>query len=301
MSHEDNINIFYGDRGKKFISMLTDFLSRGKLKAKYMEILLRPENIKLYAKAFTAASANANENYENYEQLGDATANQFIVWYSYNRFPQLDCPLGVKVVARLRINYGAKNSFAKIAKELGFWPFISAAIDGENRSAKYRMRHEDDLLEDVLEAIIGCTQQILDRRFQPGVGYAIVYNILSSIFDNMQISLKFEDLIDAKTRMKEVFDANKEILGSFKFIDERREEFISNDEIKRIAVSRLYQVPPRAPRHPIRRNIDGEDKFLPRLSDGWKLIGEGEARRKAEAQQIASKIAIKKFKITRLY
>ena len=38
-----------------------------------------------YAKAFTAASANPDQNYEIFEQLGDVSANKFIVWYAYQR------------------------------------------------------------------------------------------------------------------------------------------------------------------------------------------------------------------------
>ena len=39
----------------------------------------------------------------------------------------------------------------------------------------------------------------------------IAYNIIESLFDRMQISLAFEDLVDAKTRLKETVDAFKTI------------------------------------------------------------------------------------------
>ena len=274
--------IYLGNRGAPFKVLIHSLLKRGKLKPKYIDLLTNDKNIKLYGKAFTAQSADAKNNYEIYEQLGDVSANKFIVWYAYRRFPQLECPEGVKVVARLRINYGAKQSFSRIGDELGFWPFISAAEDGTDRSAKYRARHKKDLLEDCLEAVIGCTEQILDRAYRPGVGYAIVYDILASIFDDISISLRYEDLIDAKTRMKEIFDAFGSTIGSFVFIDTRQDK---------TAESKLYQVPPGFSRRPVKTQFGGVTVAKP--NKGWILIGRGVASKKSDAQQRASEIGIK--------
>ena len=96
--------IYKGTRGPMFKALISGLMERGNLKDKYIGILTNDENMKKFSKAFTAASANKNENYEIYEQIGDVSANKFIVWYAYQRFPQLNCPAGVKVVARLRIN-----------------------------------------------------------------------------------------------------------------------------------------------------------------------------------------------------
>jgi dsRNA-specific ribonuclease len=188
----------------------------------------------------------------------------------------------VKVVARLRINYGAKQSFSSIADNLGFWPFISAAEDGSDRSDKYRVRHKKDLLEDVLEATVGCTEQILDQAYRPGVGYAIVYDILADIFNEMTISLKYTDLYDAKTRMKEIFDMFGKQIGTFKFIDTRDE---------RVATSRLYRVPPGSRRNPLSTLHDGIRIMRP--NNGWDLIGSGTGSKKSDSQQRASESGIK--------
>jgi len=270
--------IYTGDNFKRLI---TSFLNRGKLKGKYIDTLTSPANMKLFGQAFTAASADPVKNYEIFEQLGDLSANKFIVSYAYKRFPQLKCPKGVKVAARLRINYGSKESFSQIANNLGFWEFISAAEDGTDKKAKYRVRHKDELLEDVLEAIIGCTEQILDEEYRPGVGYAIVYDILGSIFDEIDISLKYTDLYDAKTRMKEVFDMFGNTIGTFKFIDTRTES---------MAVSRLYQVPVGTSRNPLTSMHMGEKVMRPQKF--WKPIGSGSGVKKVDAQQIAAEKGI---------
>ena len=282
--------IYNGTRGDQFKALISGLMERGNLKDKYISVLTNADNMKKFSKAFTAASANSKENYEIYEQLGDVSANKFIVWYAYQRFPQLQCPLGVKVVARLRINYGAKNSFAEIADNLGFWPYISAAEDGTDRSAKYRARHKKDLLEDVFEAFVGCTEQILDQQYRPGVGYGVVYDILKSIFDKIDISLKFEDLYDAKTRMKEIFDAFGDSIGSYQFIDTR--DYVTDAEGNTFstATANLYQVPPGSNRRPIK--VSGPEGPELRPNRNWKLIGSASASTKSAAQQRASEQGI---------
>ena len=88
-------SIYQGTRGTPFKALITGLMERGNLKDKYVGILTNDQNMKKFSKAFTAASANSKENYEILEQLGDVSANKFIVWYAYRRFPQLNCPLGV--------------------------------------------------------------------------------------------------------------------------------------------------------------------------------------------------------------
>ena len=227
--------IYLGPRGPSFKDLIVGLLTRGNLKPKYISMLTSEKNMGKYGQAFTAASANKKINYEMFEQIGDMAANSFIVSYSYRRFPQLLCPLGVKVVARLRINYGSKQSFAPIAEKLGFWDFISAQVDGVTKGIKYRNRNKKDLLEDCLESFFGCTQELLDNEYRIGVGYAIVYDILKNIFDELPMSLDYYDLYDSKTIMKEIFDPREDELGSWTFLENR---------IDQLTESRVYRIPP---------------------------------------------------------
>ena len=213
---EQSNEIYLGSRGPDFKEMISSFLRRGNLKAKYIDLLTSDDNMILYGQAFTSSTVNPDVNYEVYEQLGDVSANKFIVWYSYKRFPQLFCPSGVRVVAQLRINYGSKKIFARIGETLGFWPFISSSEDERNRNKK-------SLIEDVFEAIIGLTEFILDNRFRPGVGYGIIYDILTNVFNNEEMSLQYDDLKPAKTRIKEFFDKNI-ALGELEYIASRERD-----------------------------------------------------------------------------
>jgi dsRNA-specific ribonuclease len=259
---EEEKTIYLAPRGEEFRTLIRSLLVRGKLVPKYIDQLMTEKSMEEYSKAFTAESADPENNSEVYEQLGDVTANKFIVWYMYKRFPQLMCTEGVKVVARLRINYGAKQSFYNIANNLGFWKFISASDEDRSRKMK-------PLLEDSLEAFIGVTEYLLDTNFRQGVGNAIVYDILANIFDEMPISLEYEDLYDAKTRLKELFDYYGAEMGKIEYRETK---------LDMIMKSQVYQVVGNGP----------QTKYIP--------LGEGTASLKADAQQRAAENALKYLK-----
>ena len=209
--------IYIAPRDNTFISLIRSVITKGNLKQKYIEPLLNEENMEIFSQVFTHKSVytdtRPNYNYEVYEQLGDVSANKFIVWYMYKRFPQLNCLEGVKIVARLRINYGAKQSFYRIAENLGFWSFISASVEKRNTKMK-------NLLEDVFESFIGAIEHIIDNIFMVGVGYSIVYSILKNIFDEKIISLSYNNLYDSKTKLKELFDFMPS-LGKLQYINKK--------------------------------------------------------------------------------
>ena len=278
MNNEENI-IYFGLRNDSFKNMIKSILGKSNLKPKYIEELTNPESMKAYDQAFTAASGDSKKNYEIFEQIGDLSINKFIVWYAYRRFPQLNCPLGVKVVARLRINYGSRQSFSEIGEKLGFWPFITA--DEEERTRKKK-----DLIEDCLESFIGCTEQILDHKYRPGVGYGIVYDILSNIFDKIDMSLSYNDLYDSKTRLKELFDLHKDKLGTWAYIDTRDDK---------LAQSIIYQVPPGSSNQPHKQYGAGKQDIILYPRAEWFELGKGIAAKKTDSQQKAAEEGLKKL------
>ena len=222
--------IYYGSRGSDFKSLINNLLIKGRIKQKYIDILLNEKNMKIYGDLFTSDLADPINNYQYYETIGDAVAGNFIVNYAFTRFPFLKSAQGVQVVAAIVIEYGAKKTFHRFAESLGFWPYITSTQEDRNRNKK-------DLLEDVFEAFIGGTATILDEQIKNGVGYAICYDILKSIFDNFEMNLTYEVLFPPKTRLKELFDAFKE-LGQVKY----EETFVKNDAGHRITTSIVYKV-----------------------------------------------------------
>ena len=255
--------IYNGSRGTDFQYLIRKILKNAKIKDHYIDALLDEDGFKKYDIAFTSKSANETDNYEVYEQLGDLSANKFIVSYMYRKFPKLKCSECVKIVARLRILYGSKQTFCVIAENLGFWPFISA--DEEQRNTEKKK-----LLEDTFEAFIGVTELMIDEKIRYNVGYAIVYEVLHSVFETVNISLKYEDLYDAKTRLKELFDLyNKgdSNIGTLQYEE-------TKDLETRLTTSLVYQKI--TPTHRV-------------------LLGQGVASLKADAQQRAASSGIYKM------
>lgn len=248
------VEIFRGIRGDKFKYFLRQVLSLSNLSEEYYSVLLDKEGINLYDQAFTHKTANSVYNYEFFEFLGDTTINKIIAWYLSRRFTQLNCPEGVKVLTRLKINLISKKSFVQFAKQLQFWDFISCDMD-------VRSNKMDKTLEDVFEAFFGVTEMLIDSRIREGVGYSICYTIIEKLMDNRDISLKYEDLFDAKTRLKEMFDFFGEKLGKMTYQNEKNE--------------RIHSV-----------------KIILHTSNGTILLGEGAGALKASAEQKASSKAI---------
>lgn len=277
---EETNEIYLGSRGPDFKEMITSFLQRGNLKAKYINLLTSDENMALYGQAFTSDTVNPTDNYEVFEQLGDVSANKFIVWYAYKRYPQLFCPSGVQVVAHLRINYGAKKTFFAIGESLGFWSFISATVDERSRKKK-------DLLEDVFEAIIGLTEYLLDNKFRVGVGYGIIYDILTNIFNNLEMSLEYDDLKSSKTRLKEIFDKNT-MIGELEYIAVKERD---------LQTVYTYLVPPAKLREvckfcksilpskdALKKHIEICPSRLEEARKNWILLGKGTAALKKDSE-----------------
>lgn len=196
--------IYNGIRGDQFKNMLRTILKRGALADGMIDQLLDDEGIKMYSTAFTHPTADTQNNYEYMEFLGDSMVNTAIVWYISRRFRHLQGVNGVKVLARLKINLVSKKSFADCAKKLNIWDYISCS-DTTRKTIKKKV------LEDVFEAFFGATTLLMDSKVCMSSGYAVVYAIIESLFDEMHISLKYEDLFDARTRIKEIFDCNRHL------------------------------------------------------------------------------------------
>lgn len=184
---------------ESFREFICRILGMSRLKKKYVSILTNDENLSVYKSVFTHISIDPDNNYEFYEILGDVTLNKAIVWYLKERFPKLQNAAGVKIIARLRINMVSKKNFSTLASKLGFGNFIRA-------EEEFRMQREISLLEDVFEAFFGATEFLLDKILCPGAGYGICYHLIKTILETETISLRYEDLYDPITRLKETFD-----------------------------------------------------------------------------------------------
>ena len=205
-------NIFFADRKEHFFQFLRSVFYKTGVPEHVANMLTEKRNMIHYNSAFTSIHVSKTQNYEPFEQLGDAVAQHFLVQYSYQRFPNLFIENGVSIVARIKIKYGSKNTFADIADKLGFFDFISETHERRGRCKK-------DLLEDVFESFLGATEFIMNINRMNG--YMCFYDILKSCFDKIHIPLTYENLFDPKTRLKELFDKNPNDLFKLEYKSER--------------------------------------------------------------------------------
>jgi dsRNA-specific ribonuclease len=171
----------------------------GNISQKNKDEILDTEGLSYYTLAFTSPSVDSVNNYQFLETLGDSTLNKAIIWYFSRRFPQINSKDGIDILTRLKIKYIQKKSFSSLAQKMGFQPFISV-LQGEDMTST---------LEDVFEAFFGATELVLDKKYKLGMGYIVCYRIICKLFDTLNISITYEELVDAKTRLKELFDHNK--------------------------------------------------------------------------------------------
>ncbi|ADO00377.1 hypothetical protein WIV_gp034 [Wiseana iridescent virus] len=255
-------SIYYGPRDDSFKDFLIKIFKYTGVTDEYLYQYVNDRTLPLFNIAFTSSSADEYNNYEPFEQMGDSTIGKFIVWNSYEKFPQLRGKSdAVEIVARMKINLGSKDNLSQIAENLGMWDFISA-------SDEFRHRSKKKLLEDVFEALIGVIEFIIhdysdSNRSQPGLAYQLVYALLSKLFESYTLKIDYNTLVDSKNRLKGVFDQYKEQLGSEAVY--HTERVTKND--KNIFISKVY---------------DKNGNFL----------GEGAAALKKDSEKKASEMAI---------
>ena len=178
-------------------------------------------HIKLFEQAFTSSTFNPDWNYEALEMLGDSISNFCVVQYLTLRFPDLmkSDGSGVGTLSRLKINLVSKTVFAQCAEKLGFAEHIASNM-------LVRKEEMNSLLEDTFEAFQGALLQIgslIDpngkrKGFLPSLGPT--FRIVMNFLDGMEISLKYDDLYDAKTRLKQLVESVHLKYPSFKVTQE---------------------------------------------------------------------------------
>lgn len=290
MTDEEKAIPYFGSRGKDFEDLIFSILKRANIEERFY-VKSHPDfsndsnllgDMDLWGQIFTHKSIDPDINYEWYEFKGDLVGNLCVVEYIEDRFKHIQgTPSGVRVGTRLKINMVSKDTYEQIGKILHFEKFISATM--EYKSTKMKA-----LLEDVWEAVLGCICHLVDtklrqkesngRRFL-GAGLQTCYFLVCSVLDEMPICgslpaanghqsdpLSYNMLVDAKTRLKELFDLAdvQTQFGSVKYKNERIEEtcFVTVFAVK---------------------------------NGDWIPLGKGNGRLQAQAQQLAAEHALSRM------
>jgi dsRNA-specific ribonuclease len=209
---------------RQFINNL--LIQRAKIKKQDAEEYTDDVCMQLFIKAVTHDSVNPTnraDNYEMDEHFGDATVNKCATWYLKNRFPEIvnKGDEGVQYISKQKSIITSKPYLAKYSDELGLANFIryrplqfeytkDSGNIAQTETHKKVITIDRSMKEDVFEAFFGCLEDVIDRKEKiVGVGYSVVFTILSSIYDTKYIPYTKNELIDAKTQLKELFDRRK--------------------------------------------------------------------------------------------
>jgi dsRNA-specific ribonuclease len=208
--HKPDINKF-----RQFIfNLITE---RGNINESAAQSLLDEKGLERFKMAFTHSSVVGETSYEFFEMLGDRSVNKAIIWYMHRRFPEIEKnEKSAMYMTQLKIKYENKRNFGAWARKLSFDEYIQytelSYVEG-----KYikKVRVNDSMLEDAFESFCGVLEDLIDSRIGIGVGYGIVYNIVTSLLDEEYITTDLRQLVDVKTQVKELLE-DKEIrkLGS---------------------------------------------------------------------------------------
>tara|TARA_B110000483_G_scaffold237297_1_gene311842 strand:- start:1630 stop:2502 length:873 start_codon:yes stop_codon:yes gene_type:complete len=195
-------HIRFGDRSEKFKACIVNALSlSGKVENETLTYLLSEDSLRRYDTAFTHPSSNLENCYEYYEFIGDSVVNKCVMHFLARKFSQMRSKRSIKILARVKVNYVSKKWLAHFSEILQFGNFITidSKISHLNKS----------VLEDIFESFIGVTEELIDERYGMCTGYYFCQKMIDVILAHFDISVNYNDLFDAKTRLKELFDAIK--------------------------------------------------------------------------------------------
>lgn len=223
-------------RKENFYKLMKDIMQTGL----EQEIILEEKDKNMFSDAFTHSSTDIINNYEVLETLGDNIVNKAVVQYLTKRFPQINCPSGKEILSKLKISLVNWKSYSELADQLGFlghihWSSRSDQLsNSKTTSARFAPINVGKLQEDVFESFFGTVSYITDAAFGIGQGYKTCYNILAKILDKKDISLKYEDIVDPKTIIKEIFDPDniKKEIGTFEYVQKNLSDGSIIREIK---------------------------------------------------------------------
>lgn len=212
------------DEYRKFIIDLLE--TRGNVLREEAEKYTDSSGMNAFEKAVTHDSVNPTaraENYEMLEHLGDASVNKATTWYLKSRFPEIIArgDPGVQIISKQKSLLTSKPYLARYSDMLGLTKFIryrplnytyaNTNADPTAIAPVYKKVTLDrSMREDVFEAFFGCLEEVLDAKEDIiGIGYALVYRILASFYSQQYIPTTKNELVDAKTQLKELFDKRK--------------------------------------------------------------------------------------------
>jgi len=190
-----------------FEDHIRSLLVLGRLSEKHIALLTTPETLREFRFCFTDKTADPINNLETYEWFGDVVINEFLCFYIREKHPEIT---NVGWLSKIKGKLASGKILGRLAMERGFEKF---AIYGEE-IAHLRDHPELDekieyvkMFENIFEAFFGCLTLLMRREgFRHGTAIQICHNILEEIYSTYEISFKYEDVFDAVSRLKELYE-----------------------------------------------------------------------------------------------
>jgi len=205
----------------EFKKLIINFLKFARINDHSIGLLTDETGMQMHATAFTDSSVDPINNYETYEFIGDSIVNACAASYLLRRFPKVTV---VDFFSKTKARLVSQSELALAADRLNFSQFIRCTPEGYATFKGGR----DAVLENVFEALIGTINLYSDMVFnQIGVGYTISYGIIATILDEVQMGTTRADVVDGRTRLKELYNKLRWSLGEPRKI--KGELKISND------------------------------------------------------------------------
>ena len=157
-----------------------------------LDKLVNDDAMKIWEVAFTHESFNPNkgENYEELEIYGDVVLDLAYMKFIMQSYPELDR----SQLSELRTTYLAKPFQSKLSQEVGLGSFIRTLY-----------RKSIHMNEDALESFFGALETLGDQQFKFGAGAGIAYNMLVSLYQNVEIDMS-ATVANPKTIVKERYE-----------------------------------------------------------------------------------------------
>ena len=159
---------------------------------------VKPKNKTIYVTAFTHPSY-INEHHQNYgdlerlEFMGDAVLQLFVSYLIFNEYPKLK----EGEMSLIRSRLVRSDSLCSLAKELHIGDYLILGHGEEKTGGRQRKNILADAFESLMAAIY--IDQGHDKSFE----------VVKKIFLPLVKNIKIDDLLDYKTKLQEIIQADK--------------------------------------------------------------------------------------------
>lgn len=188
-------------------------VNRGKVELEIAKRLMDAEGIALLKRAFTHWSMDWDYNYEMLEALGDTTYNKAVTYIIRRKFPSLnDDPNGNYKLTEASKLYKSKTKAPIFSDALGLCKmarYVSLIYQPQAETYPDKLNQlvmDNKMKTDLFEAFLAAVEDLIDSKVSQNLGYAITYNIIESLFENIELTIDLSVTKTNKAKLKELLD-----------------------------------------------------------------------------------------------